>query len=141
MNKIILLGTITKDIELRYSQTNVAMAKFSIAVKRETKNKEGNYDSDFVNCIAYNQLAETINKYFKKGNRILVEGRIQSGSYTNQKGDKIYTTDVVVEKINFVDKLEKKEETQTEIVKQAMSEDPYETFGKQVSIDDSSLPF
>ena len=140
MNKIILLGTITKDIELRYSQTNVAIAKFSIAVKRETKNKEGNYDSDFVNCIAYNQLAETINKYFKKGNRILVEGRIQSGSYTNQKGDKIYTTDVVVEKINFVDKLEKKEETQTEIVQKAMSEDPYEAMNQQIQMD-TMLPF
>lgn len=137
MNKVNILGRITKDIELRHSQTGTAVAKFNVAVKRKQKNKEGNYDSDFINCVAYNQLAEMIHKYFAKGNRIAIDGRIQSGSYTNQKGDKVYTTDIVVEEVEFVDA--KQEETQTEIVQKAMSEDPYIAMGKQVQ--QSELPF
>lgn len=103
MNKVCLLGTLTKDVDIRYTPSNVAVAKFTIALKRDVKNKEGNYDSDFINCLAYNQLAEVISKYFKKGNRILIEGRIQTGSYENANKEKIYTTDVVVEKMNFID--------------------------------------
>ena len=108
MNKVWLSGRMTKDVELRHSQTGTAVAKFNVAVKRNVKNKEGKYDSDFVNCIAYNQLGEMISKYFKKGSRIGLIGRIQSGSYTNQKGDKVYTTDIVVERVEFLNN--KKEE-------------------------------
>ena len=138
MNRVIIQGRITKDVELRHTQTGTAIAKLNVAVRRKLKNKEGKYDSDFVNCIAYNQLGETISKYFKKGNRIAIEGRLQSGSYTNQKGDKIYTTDVVIDEVEFIDE-KPKEETQTEIVKQAMSDDPYTAMGMKV--EQSELPF
>lgn len=138
MNRIILSGRMTKDVELRHTQTGTAVAKFNVAVKRNVKNKEGKYDSDFINCIAYNQLGEMISKYFKKSSRIGLIGRIQSGSYTNQKGDKVYTTDIVVDEVEFLDEKPKEETIQTEIVQKAMSENPYEEFGKQVQ---SELPF
>jgi len=109
MNKVVLLGKIVKEIEMRYTQSNLAIARFPLAVRREAKNKEGKYESDFLNCIAYSTLAETIQKYFHKDSRILIEGHIQTGSYENAKKEKVYTTDIVVEKINFVDKIEKVE--------------------------------
>lgn len=120
MNRIVGLGTLVKDVDLRYTKNDNAVARFTVALRRDVKNKEGNYDSDFVNCVAYNQLGETISKYFKKGNRILFEGRLQSGSYENNKGEKVYTTDVVVERINFVDKAEKTKET-TELVEEPIT--------------------
>ena len=108
MNKVLILGTLVRDVELRYTQSGMAIARFSLAVRRDAKNKEGNYDSDFVNCVAYQKLGETIQKHFKKGSRILIEGHIQTGSY--EKDDKkVYTTDIIVENINFVDKIQKEE--------------------------------
>lgn len=123
MNKVIILGTIVRDIEMRYTQTNLAIARFTLAVRRDIKNKEGNYESDFISCLAYGKTGETIGKYFKKGSHILVEGHIQTGSFENSKHEKKYTTDVIVENINFVDKFEKKETN------------PYEEMGKQVQMD------
>ena len=104
MNKVILKGYITKDIELRYTKNDVAVARFTVGIKRPTKNKDGNYDSDFINCVAYQHNAELISKFFEKGSSILVEGHIQTGSYENDKGQKIYTTDVMVERVEFVSK-------------------------------------
>lgn len=103
MNKVILLGNLTRDIEMKYSTGDnaTAIARFSIAVSRKTKNVEGKYDSDFINCVAFGKTAEFIQKYFAKGSKIAVAGRIQTGSYTNKDGNKVYTTDVVVEDVDF----------------------------------------
>ena len=108
MNVVVLSGALVKDVELRHTKNDLAVGNFTIAVKRELKNKEGNYDSDFISCVAYGNLAETISKYFKKGSRILLDGKIQTGSYEGQDGKKVYTTNIVVNQINFVDKTEKK---------------------------------
>lgn len=105
MNKVELVGRLTRDPEVRYTQGEnaSAIARFSVAVNRRFKNNEGNYDADFINCVAFGKSAEFIEKYFKKGMAIGISGRIQTGSYTNKDGVKVYTTDVVVEEAEFVE--------------------------------------
>lgn len=105
MNKVILIGRFTRDPEIRYStgESATATARFSLAVNRRFKNAEGNYDADFISCVAFGKTAEFIEKYFKKGMPIGITGRIQTGSYTNKDGQKVYTTDVVVEETEFVE--------------------------------------
>ena len=104
MNKIILTGNLTKAVELRYTKNNVAVAHFSIAVKRDSNKDE----VDFLNCIAYGNQAELITKYLDKGSRVGIDGHIQTGSYENKDGKKVYTTDIVVERVEFLNN--KKEE-------------------------------
>ena len=105
MNKVQLVGRLTRDPEIRYSQGEnaTATARFSVAVNRRFKNAAGNYDADFINCVAVGKSAEFVEKYFKKGMAIGLTGRIQTGSYTNKDGQKVYTTDVVVEETEFVE--------------------------------------
>lgn len=103
MNKVILLGRLTRDPEIRYStgESANATARFSLAINRKFKNADGNYDADFINCVAFGKTAEFIEKYFTKGSMVALSGRIQTGSYTNKDGVKVYTTDVVVEEVEF----------------------------------------
>ena len=103
MNKTILMGRLTRDPEVRYStgEKATATARFSIAINRRFKNAEGGYDADFINCVAFGKTGEFVEKYFQKGSMIALTGRIQTGSYTNKEGVKVYTTDVVVEEVEF----------------------------------------
>ena len=105
MNKVSLVGRLTRDPEVRYTtgENASAIARFSVAVNRRFKNAEGNYEADFINCLAFGKSAEFIEKYFRKGMAIGLTGRIQTGSYTNKDGQKVYTTDVVVEETEFVE--------------------------------------
>ena len=98
MNKVILLGRLVRDPETRYGGTNDSMAacRYTLAVDRKFK-KDGEATADFINCISFGKSAEFAEKYFTKGLRVAVSGRIQTGSYTNRDGQKVYTTDVVVE--------------------------------------------
>lgn len=101
MNKVILIGRTTKDAEVRYSQgSNMAVAKITLAVDRKFK-KDGEPTADFINCTAFGKTAEVSEKYVFKGTKIAVVGRIQTGSYTNKDGQKVYTTDVMVEELEF----------------------------------------
>ena len=105
MNKIILVGRLTKDPEIRYQQNGdkqMAIAKFGLAVNRDFK-KEGQQEADFFNVTAFGKNGEFAEKYLKKGGKILVEGRVQTGSYVNKEGQKVYTTDVIVDRFEFVD--------------------------------------
>ena len=86
---------------MRYTQSAIATTRFTLAVPRETKNKEGVYESDFINCIAYNKTAELMCQYLEKGDQIAIQGHIQTGSY-EKNGQKIYTTDVIVERVQFL---------------------------------------
>jgi single-strand DNA-binding protein len=97
---VILIGRLTRDPEVRYSDGGHTIARFSVAVDRRFK-KENEQAADFISCVAFGKTAEFIEKYFFQGNKIVIEGRIQTGSYTNQEGQKIYTTDVVVEQVEF----------------------------------------
>ena len=104
MNKVILMGRLTRDPEIRYSQgeRSTAVARYSLAVNRTFK-RDGEPDADFINCVAFGRQAEFAEKYFHKGIRIVITGRIQTGSYTNQNGEKVYTTDVIVEEQEFAE--------------------------------------
>lgn len=103
MNKTLLIGRLTRDPEVRYSQgeQSMAIARFSLAVDRRFKRDGDNQSADFISCVAFGKTAEFIEKYVFKGTKIAVEGRIQTGSYTNNDGNKVYTTDVVVEQVEF----------------------------------------
>lgn len=100
MNKAILMGRLTRDPEVRYTQGQdpMAVARYTLAVDRR-----GKEEADFISCVAFRKAAEFAEKYLKKGTKILVAGRIQTGSYTNREGRKIYTTDIIVEEQEFAE--------------------------------------
>lgn len=102
MNSVQLVGRLTRDPEIRYADGGSAIARFSLAVDRRYKSENGP-TADFPNCVAFGRTAEFIEKYFRKGMRMGCQGRIQTGSYTNNDGQKVYTTDVVVESCEFVE--------------------------------------
>lgn len=104
MNKVILMGRLTRDPEVRYSQGDsaTAIARFSLAVDRRFK-RDGEASADFISCVAFGKQAEFIEKYLHQGTKVVAEGRIQTGSYTNKDGQKVYTTDVVVEQCEFAE--------------------------------------
>ena len=104
MNKVILMGRLTRDPEVRYTQgdNTMAIARYSLAVDRRFK-RDGEPDADFINCVAFGKSGEFAEKYLKKGTKVAVVGRIQTGSYTNKDGQKVYTTDVVVEEQEFAE--------------------------------------
>ena len=105
MNKVILMGRLTRDAEIRYSQgeTANAVARFSLAVDRRFRREGDEQTADFINCVAFGKTAEFLERFGRKGTKCVVEGRIQTGSYTNREGQKVYTTDVVVENVEFAE--------------------------------------
>ena len=105
MNKVILMGRLTRDPDVRYSQGEKAMAiaRFTLAVDRRRSTKEGEQSADFISCVAFDKSAEFAEKYLKQGTKVAVVGRIQTGSYTNKDGQKVYTTDVVIEECEFAE--------------------------------------
>lgn len=105
MNKVILMGRLTRDPEVRYSQgdQSTAIARYTIAVDRRFKRDGDQQTADFISCVAFGRAGEFAEKYFRKGTKIAITGRIQTGSYTNKDGQKVYTTDVVVEEQEFAE--------------------------------------
>lgn len=105
MNKVILMGRLTRDPEVRYSQgdNSMAIARYSLAVDRRFKRDGDEQTADFINCVAFGKSGEFAEKYLHKGTKIVVVGRLQTGSYTNKEGQKVYTTDVVVEEQEFAE--------------------------------------
>jgi len=104
MNKVILMGRLTRDPEVRYSagESGTAIARYTLAVDRRFK-RDGEATADFISCVSFGRTAEFAEKYFRQGLKIIVSGRIQTGSYTNNSGQKVYTTDVVVEEQEFAE--------------------------------------
>lgn len=104
MNKVILMGRLTRDPEVRYSQgdTPTAIARYTLAVDRRVR-KDNEASADFIGCVAFGKSAEFAEKYLRKGTKLVITGRIQTGSYTNKDGQKVYTTDVVVEDQEFAE--------------------------------------
>ena len=105
MNKVILMGRLTRDAEVRYSQgdASTAVARFTLAVDRRFKRDNDEQSADFIGCVAFGRTGEFLERYGRKGTKFLVEGRIQTGSYTNKDGQRVYTTDVVVENLEFAE--------------------------------------
>ena len=103
MNKVVLAGRLTADPEVRYTEADERMciARYRLAVDRRVARNNGEQTADFINCVAFGKRAEFAEKYLRKGIKIMVSGRIQTGSYTNNEGQKVYTTDVIVEEHEF----------------------------------------
>lgn len=103
MNKVILIGRLTKDLELKKTATGTSYARFTLAVNRRFKSNTDSRDADFISCIAWEKRAETMYQYLGKGSQVGIEGRIQTGSYNDQDGKTVYTTDIVVENFDFLE--------------------------------------
>lgn len=148
MNKVVLVGRLTAKPELRYTNSNTAFLRFSIAVNRNFTGADGKREADFINIVAWRKQAETISKYFDKGNLIAIEGRLQTGSYDDRDGNKRYTMDVALDNFEFV---EGKNRTQSDSgsVNEpspydyqdsvSVENDPFAEYGDSVSIDDNFL--
>ena len=154
LNQVVLVGRLTAKPELRYTASNTAYTRFSVAVNRNFTNAEGKRDADFINVVAWQKNAENIAKFFDKGNMISLEGRIQTGSYDDKDGNKRYTTDVALDNFEFVEsKAARAASADTtpstgggttpydfqEEPSVNVEEDPFAEFGDSVSIDDNFL--
>lgn len=145
MNRVILLGRLGKDPEVRYTQSAepLAVCRFSVAVERpfSRNRQEGEPTADFINCVCFGKRGENIGQYFRKGNRIAVTGRIQVSNYTDQQGNKRYSTDVVIEDFEFCEN--KPERNNNRYAGDNTSSDPIpETpAGFNIDDDDEDLPF
>ncbi|MCP9057412.1 single-stranded DNA-binding protein [Streptococcus infantis] len=104
INNVVLVGRLTRDPELRYTPSNVAVATFSLAVNRNFKNQAGDYEADFISCIMWRQQAENFANWLKKGALVGITGRIQTRSYDNQQGQRVYVTEVVAESFQILEK-------------------------------------
>lgn len=105
MNKVVLMGRLTRDPEIRYSQgeSSTAVARYTLAVDRRFKRQGDEQSADFISCVSFGKTAEFIERYLKQGTKIAGCGRIQTGSYTNKEGQRVYTTDVVLEEVEFAE--------------------------------------
>ena len=129
MNKILLTGRLTKEPELRYTKnTNIEVCQFSLAVTRNFKNSEGVYEADFITCIAYRKTAEMMKNYLHKGDKIGIEGRLQTRSYDDKDGNKKYVSEVIVEHLEFLES--RKDEPKAEETAKVES-DPFQEFGEE----------
>lgn len=160
MNKVFLIGRLTRDPEMRTISTGAVTTTFSIAVNRNFTNSQGERTADFFNCIAWRKLAENISKYCQKGTQIAIEGRIQNRSYNAQDGTKRYVTEIICDNVTFLssrndsssyvpnDYEQPNVENEVsdygkspDIASNDLAEDPYANMGAEVSLSDDDLPF
>jgi len=146
MNKAILIGRLTKNPEIRYTNNNVPCCTFTLAVSRDYTNQEGQREADFINIQVWKNQAENCSKYLIKGSLISVIGRIQTRSYDNEKGEKRYITEVLAEKIKFLDTKKDGQANETESDKQ-VPQNEFENMSiktevqQQIEYTDADLPF
>ncbi|EGQ3856916.1 single-stranded DNA-binding protein [Staphylococcus pseudintermedius] len=144
INRVVLVGRLTKDPEFRTTQSGVEVATFTLAVNRNYKNKNGEQQTDFINCIVFRKQAENVNNYLNKGNLAGVDGRLQSRSYENQEGRRIFVTEVVCDSVQF---LESKNNNQSNNQSQQQrgqapaQDNPFTNANNPIDIDDEDLPF
>jgi single-strand DNA-binding protein len=145
LNKVILIGRLTKDPEVRYTNANTPVASFTLAVNRNFKNKDGNYDADFINIVAWRKLAELCSNSLHKGSLIAVTGRIQTNSFDGKDGVRRYTTDVLADEIAFLEKKNARSFDKDDNNNNALYEKQDNNYGIPVDgfnpIDDDDLPF
>ncbi|EJD5705398.1 single-stranded DNA-binding protein [Staphylococcus pseudintermedius] len=144
LNRVVLVGRLTKDPEFRTTQSGVEVATFTLAVNRNYKNKNGEQQADFINCIVFRKQAENVNNYLNKGNLAGVDGRLQSRSYENQEGRRIFVTEVICDSVQF---LESKNNNQSNNQPQQQrgqaptQDNPFTNANNPIDIDDEDLPF
>ena len=150
MNKVFLIGRLTRDPELRYTGSNVPVATFTLAVNRNFTNQDGEREADFFNIVVWRKQAENVKNYLSQGSQVAVEGRLQTRSYDDTNGQKRYVTEVVAENVEFLSRKSSEssnietsvEKTDSEILKDVMAEsNPYADFGSSIEISDDELPF
>lgn len=166
MNKVILIGRLARDPEMRTTPSGVATTSFTIAVQRNYANAQGDRDADFISCVAWRKQAENIAKYCSKGSQVAVEGRIQTRNYDAQDGTKRYVTEVIADNVSFLGGRSTSSESSSyaannynnvsntndsmssnnfggsnDIVTTNLSEDPYANMGSEVALSDDDLPF
>lgn len=147
INNVVLVGRLTKDIDLRYTSNGTAVGNFTLAVNRKVKS-DGQPTADFINCVAWKKTAEIITNYTKKGSQIGIEGSIQTRSYDNDEGKRVYITEVLVQSVTLLDS---KSESGNENNKQSsnnttrtpsnMGSDPFDRGSQPIDISDDDLPF
>lgn len=136
MNRVALIGRLTLKPELRYTQSNIATTRFTVAVNRNYTGNDGERKADFINVVAWRKQAETITKYFDKGSQIAIEGRIQTDNYTDKDGNKRNMTNVVLENFEFVESKKRDDnEVQESKVEEKEETDPFAEFGEQIEAD------
>lgn len=142
INRVVLTGRLTRDVDLRYTQGGDAVATFNLAVDRRFTNQQGEREADFVSCVIWRKSAENFANFFHKGSLVGIEGRIQTRNYENKQGQRVYVTEVIVENFSF---LEPKNSTGNGSYQnnrpQNNTSDPFTNNGKPIDIQDSSLPF
>jgi single-strand DNA-binding protein len=136
-NKVIQIGRLTKDVELRSTQSGVPVATMTIAVNRNYKNSQGQYDTDFFNCVAYRKTAEIMNQYCKKGSLLNIEGRLQSRTYTDNQNQKRYITEIIIDSFQMLEKKEQKPNSNN-IENEA---DDYFNNASGIDVSEDDLPF
>lgn len=152
MNKVFLIGRLTRDPELRYTSSNLPVASFTVAVNRSYTNQAGEREADFINVVVWRKQAENIKNYLKQGSQIAIDGRIQTRSYDDSEGKKRYVTEVVADNVQFLDsKGSKNDDASMPVTPSSFSDDsqpttdvksdPFADFGSSIEINDDELPF
>ena len=171
MNKVILIGRLTRDPELRYTGSNIAVATFTLAVNRPFTGPNGERETDFINIVVWRKQAENVKNYISQGSQVAVEGRIQTRSYDDQNGQKRYVTEVVADNVQFLETKASREQRDTNGYNQNypssynqntnyqqelnpydftnnvdvpltnINQDPFKDFGEEIKVEDDDLPF
>lgn len=163
MNKVLLVGRLTRDPELRTTPGGMAVTRFTIAVSRNTTNRNGERETDFISCTAFGRLADNISKYCHKGSLVSAEGRIRTGSYDAQDGTRRYTTEVACDMVNFLSpkgsgnddnvrndympdndalsNMASNNMTSMPMETADLTEDPFKSFGEEITLSSDDLPF
>lgn len=155
INRTVLVGRLTKDPELKYTQTGIAVTRFTLAVNRAFKNAAGEQEADFISCVAWRKQAENVANFLKKGSLVGVDGRIQTGSFEGSDGKRVYTTEVVADSTQFLEPRSSSSEggqasrdTNTPSYTpnaqnrpETSENDPFSTDGGPIEVSDDDLPF
>jgi len=154
LNRVVLVGRLTKDPDLRYTQNGVAVANFTVAVNRTFTNQQGNRETDFLNCVCWRRQAENLANYMSKGSMVGVDGRLQSRTYEGQDGKTVFVTEVVADSVQFLETKNSSQnradssgfqpnqnQNQNPFQPNNNQEDPFKNNGEPIDISDDDLPF
>ncbi|WP_462130191.1 single-stranded DNA-binding protein [Staphylococcus pseudintermedius] len=142
LNRVVLVGRLTKDPDFRTTPSGVSVATFTLAVNRTFTNAQGEREADFINCVVFRKQAENVKNYLNKGNLAGVDGRLQSRSYENQEGRRVFVTEVVCDSVQFLESKNNNQSNNQQQRGQAPAQDnPFTNANNPIDIDDEDLPF
>lgn len=144
INSAVLVGRLTKDPELKYTQGGVAVCRFTLAVNRPFTNQQGQREADFVNCVTWRKIAENTANYLRKGSQAGVEGRIQTSNFEGKDGNRVFMTEVVAESVQFLEPKRNDSgppQQQSQEAPPQYNNDPFNTEGGPIEVSDDDLPF